>query len=89
MKTDKQLDREIALVVGPGPRPSDPREISFARDCFVQDGTRTEYVVPAAPGSTAYPRAFDDRADAEAWARKTRQPVRERAVPIMRRIKWR
>lgn len=87
-KTPAQLDRDIALKVGPGPRPANPRKISFDPRCFAQVGERTEYVVGQS-ALQAGPRIFTDRAKAEAWARKVGRAVTERTVPIHKRIKWR
>lgn len=88
MTKPSQLDREIALAAGPGPRPKDPREISFAPRCFVEVGRRIEYVVAPNPGSTSYPRRFTDRAAAEAFAKKTNRPFREEEVAVRQRICW-
>jgi hypothetical protein len=88
MKTPAQLDREITLEVGPGPRPANPREISFDPRCFAEVGERTEYVVTQS-ALQAGPRVFADRAKAEAWARKVGRAVTERTVSIRKRIKWR
>ena len=87
-KTPAQLDREIALEVGPGPKPSDPRAISFDPRCFAQVGERTEYVVVQSP-LQAGPRIFADRDKADAWAKKVGRGVTERVVPILKRVSWR
>jgi len=86
-KTPTQLDREIALEVGPGPRPANPSEISFDPRCFAKVGERTEYAV----GQSALhsgPRVFTDRAKAEAWAKRVDRAVAEYTVLIRKRIKW-
>ncbi len=87
-KTPKQLEREIALEVGPGPRPANPRDISFDPRCFAEVGERTEYAVGQSALKSG-PRIFTDRDKAEAWARKTNRAVTERTVPILKRIRWR
>lgn len=87
-KTPSQLDRDIALEVGPGPRPANPRDISFDPRCFTEVGERTEYTVGQS-ALKAGPRVFEDRAKAEAWAKKTGRAVTERVVPIHKRIRWR
>lgn len=89
MKTPVELDREVAEVVGPGPRPKDPREISFAPHCFAEVGEGIEYVVPPLKGSTSYPARFTDRAAAEALARRTGRRVVEERVMIRKRVSWR
>lgn len=87
-KKPSQLDREIALEVGPGPRPANPRDISFDPRCFTQVGESTEYVVRQSPLQTG-PRVFTDRAKAEVWAKKVGRVVTERVVPILKRVSWR
>jgi hypothetical protein len=87
-KTPSQLERDIALTVGPGPRPKDPREISFAPHCFVEVGRRTEFVVSPHPGSTSYPARFTSRAEAEALAKKTGRRIHEEDVAVRKRICW-
>lgn len=87
-KSPAQLEREIALEVGPGPRPANPRDISFDPRCFTEVGESTEYAV-AQSSLQGGPRIFTDRAKAEAWAKKTGRAVTARTVPILKRIKWR
>lgn len=87
-KTPADLDRDVAAVIGPGPRPKDPREISFDPRCFVEVGDQVEYVVAPLRGSTSYPARFTSRREAEALARRTGRPIREERVPIRRRIRW-
>jgi hypothetical protein len=87
-KAPAQLDREIALEVGPGPRPTNPREISFDPRCFAEVGERTEYTVMQSALHSG-PRVFTDRAEAEAAAKRIGRAVTECTVPIRKRIKWR
>jgi hypothetical protein len=87
-KTPAELDRDIAAAVGPGPKPKDPREISFDPRCFVEVGTQTEYVVAPLRGSTSYPARLTDRRAAEALAKRTGRTMREESVPIRKRISW-
>ena len=87
-KTSTELDRDIAAAVGPGPRPKDPREISFDPHCFVEVGAQIEYVVAPLRGSTSYPARFTDRRAAEALAKRTGRLIREERVPIRKRIRW-
>lgn len=70
-----------------GPRPADPREISFARDCFEVVGYRTEYVVLRSAGCSG-PAVFANRADADASARRCGRTVLEERVPVRVRVKW-
>lgn len=72
----------------PGPRPSNPADISFAPECFEHVGDRTEYVVPAPKGSARYPEKFTSRKAAEDFARVSRLPVHEYSIPVLRRIRW-
>lgn len=70
----------------PGPRPSDPSKISFARECFVADGEHVEYMVcRLAPN---YPARFATRDEAEAFARVRRGTVSEHRSTKMRRVRW-
>jgi hypothetical protein len=71
----------------PGPRPADPSKISFARECFEETGTVTEYYVPRmAPN---YPVHFGpDKAGAEAYAKTVKGEVFESTRILKRRIKW-
>jgi hypothetical protein len=70
-----------------GPRPSDPSAISFAADCFETTGERTEYhVIRDAVHSG--PAKFNNRADAEAFARKSNRSVTEQRFPVTRRVRW-
>lgn len=62
-------------------------EISFAPHCFVQDGTREEYVVSRSALHSG-PATFTSRVEADAYAAKTRRAVTVRVVPVMRRVSW-
>jgi hypothetical protein len=74
-------------VTALGPRPA-PEKISFARSCFVADGEREIYLVSVARGSVGYPKRFDDRAEAEAYARRRGQRVEVITETIWRRVSW-
>lgn len=63
------------------------RPLSFARDCFIQDGTRTEYVVLRSAIHSG-PLVTSNEAEAREYARRTGRTVAQREVPVMRRIKW-
>jgi hypothetical protein len=88
-KTSAELDRDIATVVGPGPKPKDPREISFEPRCFIEVGEQIEYVVAPLRGSTSYPARFTDKKKAEELARRTGRPLREERTVIRKRVCWR
>jgi hypothetical protein len=67
-------------------RPSDPSKISFAADCFVQDGVNTEYTV-----NCGYPRyvvRFASLEQAQSCARKRNREVGIDTTPRMVRVKW-
>ena len=69
-------------------RPTDPRKISFAAECFEVVGTRTEYRVLR---SALHPGPMDfgtDREAAEVYARRCGRVVQTVEVQITRRIKW-
>lgn len=67
-------------------RPADPSTISFAARCFAVVGERVEYkVIMTAP---SYPRRFDSRAEAEAFAARTGREVVEVKSQILRRVSW-
>lgn len=68
-------------------RPADSRTISFARECFEAIGTRTEYLV-ARSSLHSGPATFQDKAEAEDYARRTGRAVESREVPVLRRIRW-
>ena len=87
-KTPAQLENEIAAVVGPGPRPKDPREISFAPECFIEVGQRVEYVVLPNKGSTSHPEHFATREKAETRGRRLNRRVIALSTPIMKRVRW-
>lgn len=87
-KTAAQIEREIALAVGPGPKPKDPREISFDPKCFVEGESHWEYVVLPRAGSTSYPKRFRHRADAEALAKRTGGHIVNESVTPLKRIRW-
>lgn len=70
-----------------GPRPSDPRTISFERRCFVEDGSTVEYRVLRSALHSG-PAKFSDRAEAEAFAKRFNRVVTEVTKPVMRRISW-
>lgn len=69
-------------------RPTNPAEISFAPHCFAQVGTRTEYSV-ARSALHSGPAVFNDKAQAEAFARRSNRSVTAYEVPVMKRIAWR
>lgn len=87
-KSSGDLEREIACTVGPGPKPKDPREISFDPRCFVEGESHWEYIVMPRSGSTSYPKRFRNRPDAEARARRTGGSVIEERVTPLKRIRW-
>lgn len=68
-------------------RPTNPADISFDRRCFVQDGTKVEWVVGGmlAPN---YPKRFDTEEAAERYAKKIRGYVTRDESPRMVRIAW-
>lgn len=76
-------------TTNPGPRPTDPNEISFAPHCFVQTGTRTEYSVSRSSLHSGPEKFGTDRAAAEEYARRTGRAVCESAVPVRVRVSWR
>jgi len=63
-------------------------KISFSEDCFIEDGTRTEWVVLPNRGSAGYPQRFSDEAKAREFARVRRAEVVESTKPHSRRIYW-
>lgn len=67
-----------------GPR---PHEISFAAHCFEQVGEAVEFIVSVRTGAV-YPKHFSERPVAEAYARRVRGTVKERRVPVLRRVSW-
>ena len=70
-----------------GPRPA-PSMISFAADCFVVDGYTVTYSVGRSALHSGPARFGEDKAEAEAYARKCNRSVTEHKTPIMRRVKW-
>lgn len=70
-----------------GPRQTNTAEISFAPHCFVQVGTRTEYSVRRSALHSG-PAVFEDKAAAEAFARRTNSQVNAYEVPIRKRVSW-
>lgn len=68
-------------------RPADPSKISFARDCFVQDGEEV-YWTTSNPTGWGYPVRHATREAAENYARRRRHEVQEVRTPRMRRVRW-
>jgi hypothetical protein len=63
-----------------------PEKISFGRECFEVVGQKEYYlVVLSAP---SYPKHFDNREEAEDFARRTGRTVSVASKDIMRRVKW-
>jgi hypothetical protein len=76
-------------TTNPGPRPTNPSEISFAAHCFVQTGTRTEFSVSRSALHPGPMKFGTDRTAAEEYARKTGRAVCESVVPVRARVSWR
>lgn len=62
--------------------------ISFAAECFVIDGYRTEWTTGYNPGKAGYAATFTDHSVALAHSRKVGRPLTEKQVPVYRRIRW-
>lgn len=62
--------------------------ISFASDCFVLDGYRTEWTTGYTQGKVGYAPSFTSHDAAIAYARKVGRPLTEKQVPVYRRIRW-
>lgn len=69
-----------------GTRPA-PSKISFARECFVEVGRQTVFVV-ANPTGWGTPARFESRELAENFARVRRLEVTTESEAILQRIKW-
>lgn len=63
-----------------------PHLISFAPECFEIVGARTVYVVVLPAPS--YPKRFDDRKEAEAFAKRCGRAVTASTETIRRRVRW-
>lgn len=70
-----------------GPRPSNPAEISFAPECFVDAGVEVRFVVVRAAGHSG-PLVTANEAEAQDYARRTGREVAREETPIRRRIRW-
>jgi hypothetical protein len=68
-------------------RPANPADISFAADCFVQDGVRVTFEC-ATPKGAIGGKKFSNESDAQAWERKTGQHYTRVEHPVMRRVRW-
>jgi len=69
-----------------GPRPA-ANLISFASDCFAQDGEEVYYLVIQSALKSG-PARFSDRAQADAFAAKRNRGVSEVRCPRMVRVRW-
>lgn len=69
-----------------GPKPA-PQMISFASECFAQDGEEVYYLVSQSALHSG-PARFSDRAQAEEFACKRRREVTEVRRPRMVRVRW-
>ncbi len=71
-----------------GPRPSDPSKISFDRSCFKTIGTRTVYTVIQSSLKSGPKHFGEDKAAAEAFAKKCNRSVNASQQAIEVRISW-
>lgn len=70
-----------------GPRPSNPNEISFAPECFVDAGVEVRYVVVRAAGHSG-PLVTTNNDEAQDYARRTGREVVREETPVRHRIRW-